>query len=1248
MTTPPVPDLLPPDAPSRAAPDRSRSDLLPGPDLSRTGGMVPATPAPTAPPATDTGTPASAFGGMAAAGLRVALGSGLSLKAEQLAAQGVDLSTGPQPLPGVVLRRAAYADRKLRISGDVTIPAVAAGEVVITVDRDGKPRLTGGLRRTLAIPALGNPTVSLTLDEAGAVAGAVENIRLVPPTLGRLRSTVTADLRIAAGRLSGRGTADLQYPGLGTAAMAFRFSEAGLFSGEGRLLLTPPFLPPVQADIAVDEALNLTAQATVNLAGLGSSIPGLVISSGTLVLAYRNGEPSGAVTGLVAAYRNLAGVEIARLVADRATGFTGEGSFTLAVPMIEPVRGVVRVRPEGVSGSLTIAERSFPKGLPVRSGKIVVSLAEDGTVGFRGTVGVDLGPAGRGSLTAAYDQGTFALGADMNLTIPGLRPVHVTVAYADGQISGRADIPVDAERLLGLTGNVTVQYEQGLWSGASALTFSADNGKLSGTVNVTVAQTEKGDLQVGGSGTVTAQLMPKIAGTLTATILPGGGVDVSGTITVTDPVELFPETRTEKELLSLSRNIPLWAILVAVIRLKAGIRAGIGPGVFRNISVTGSYTIGATDADPSFSVTGELYIPAFVEGWVSFGAGLGLDVLLGSLTGGIEGVGTAGLYGAISIVPELSYQDGDWAIEGDATLAAGARLKLGLNAWAEVEALLVTVWEKEWKLAEVVMPVGPDLALRAHMAYRFGHPEPPTLDFTTSDIDADALIQGAMPKDGPPPSGAREALENKAEWKGQLRELRTTPVPPKLAAEAGQEAKPPEPPAKPPATEPPRPKPPETGPPAGSPDPTRNPSPGNQAARSAAVDRAAEPDDKIPPAVPSAQLPAPDKPRYPGPITIATLDEPPVTLPRTREQETEDVNAAKRAIQAVAASTTDTDALDNYFPRIKSRFGLSSIGYRGDFATGFVVAIEINPSASEQPAEKLSGTGLPSLLPARKTKVDYRSRTLSRPGFGPFPVGTRMVAAPLGPDHPLGTKPAAQEDLMALLPEDEYIRGHLLNMNLGGPGEMQNLFPITRSANATHESQIERWVKKWVNEDQYWVEYSVEVVGGEKLEPLPGGRSFVRSELKVEAAIIKSDLSKADPVSTVITSHYQVKSESETPIEAEAIAKLEAGLPPGLKPDRKVAVQVAESGVTHPVFPAEVEKDITGLFSALHTETRVSERLQTYREIGPERARVLLLAYREMQARPDKGDRRILGLEPDEKAGLTLACAIWMSGPTKK
>ncbi len=69
-----------------------------------------------------------------------------------------------------------------------------------------------------------------------------------------------------------------------------------------------------------------------------------------------------------------------------------------------------------------------------------------------------------------------------------------------------------------------------------------------------------------------------------------------------------------------------------------------------------------------------------------------------------------------------------------------------------------------------------------------------------------------------------------------------------------------------------------------------------------------------------------------------------------------------------------------------------------------------------------------------------------------------------------GSKPGSgQDDLMSKLvvnpkkkSEFKYIRGHLLNENLGGKGENVNLFPITANANSQHLHSTEKFIKEWV------------------------------------------------------------------------------------------------------------------------------------------------------------------------------------------
>ncbi|WP_224824340.1 hypothetical protein [Cognatishimia sp. MH4019] len=1109
--------------------------------------QVPARPEPAQTPASAqdqeaaAAVPASAWGLLDDGSFKARLGTGLTIAADLLESGQIDLSTLPNPVPGLALKTATFRRNRLDISADVAVPGLDEAELTVRINSDGDARIRGRASRQLNIAALGNPSVSLTISEEGAIGGSVtvEGADMAPSIAG-LTAEGGGTLTIDDGKISGNGTVTLSYRDLGNGTVNFDFGENGAFSANGTLTITPPFADEITAEISGDNAGNLSAEATITAGELSTPIAGLELNGGTITIGYDNGDPSLSVADFTATYRNLGTVTIASASLGRDRRISGNGSFEVNLPAMDPVVGTLRLANGAVSGSVTVSASDFPDGLPITSGSITATLSENGALGFSGTVGVDLGPAGTGSLSASYSEtGDLAIGAEVDLTVPGLQGAHVSLAYVNGDIQGEAQVPIDTVALPGLGGEVTVRFAEGRWSGETEMSYSADNGKLSGTIRVTLAQTEEGDLQVGGGGSVTAQLMPRLAGTLEATILPEGGIDISGAIEVTEPLELFPEKRLDKELFKYSQNIPLWAMLVAVIRVRAGIRAGIGPGVFRNIRVEGSYTIGADEADPTFSITGEMYIPAFAEAYVAFGAGLGLDVLLGSLTGGIEGVATAGIYGAISVVPELNYADGDWSIEGVATIAAGARLTLGLNAWAEIEALFVTVWEREWKLAEHVMSVGPDLALQAKMNYVFGSGEAPELEMTTSDIDTDKLIQDAMPKDGPGPSGAREALKNKAEWKGALKEKREAEMPAE-AENAGKPGKPPEPAARPPK----RSKVPDpNADPKDKPVPKTTPSQKTSGSQTALQD-AAKPDPSVRGAAPESEVPNAGQPRYPKPLTMKTLEEAPATLPRTKKQEKEDVDAAASMIQIISRSASDSDALDDYFPAIKRRFRLSHLAFVGDFKKGFRVKGGINPNLDESVYEPIRGENDPAASGSRDSKVDWKREKR----FGSV-VGLEMIADPIGPDHPAGSspKPGIQPTLMNKLPtigsvaaappgqtipgNQLYIRGHLLNDNVGGPGLTYNLFPITVNANSEHKNQIEKHVKRWVNDDRYWVRYTVTV--DEKDTNLASygaagfvGPGYVNANFIAEASVIDTNLNSVPELTrnVVIRSRFPLPS----------------------------------------------------------------------------------------------------------------------------
>lgn len=135
----------------------------------------------------------------------------------------------------------------------------------------------------------------------------------------------------------------------------------------------------------------------------------------------------------------------------------------------------------------------------------------------------------------------------------------------------------------------------------------------------------------------------------------------------------------------------------------------------------------------------------------------------------------------------------------------------------------------------------------------------------------------------------------------------------------------------------------------------------------------------------------------------------------------------------------------------------------------------------------------------RKTSINFRTSTLTVGGVSCM-VGTYMSAV-LDPKDvvrgSLSTEDTVQTELMRQIyhidhdPQKEgddvyansknkYVKGHLLNHDLGGPGLCFNLFPITNYANSQHKNKVEMPVKKLLsdtlNEDKgECIKYDVEV-----------------------------------------------------------------------------------------------------------------------------------------------------------------------------
>ncbi len=997
--------------------------------VMRSGTSVIQRQAAAAPPPAPTGADASGY-------FVVGLGA-LKIKQEDIArakAKGTfrkDLSG--MSLPGLKLKdltldvnRSSGDIKGGRVATEMTIPYVkfpGRGGPIIEIDKDGKTSLSA--KANLDVPALNSPPISLEIKDGEVSADAtIAADKLKPAGLPKLKiPRASVRVGIVKGKLYGSGDVSLEYQGLATGDFNVSFKD-GAPTGKGAVDLTPDYLKGARATLDVTEG-KLKGDLTLPAAKLSPPVPGLKITNGTVSVGMENSKLSGKGENVTFEYRSLgAGVLNFTIAQDH---IEGSGSLDVSIPGLVPVKGDIRYAGGRLSGKATITADKFPKGLPIKGGTITVLLDEKGDISGRGSVGIDLLGAGRGEFKFGYEKGIADLSAEVELIkIPGLETGRILIGVQDGKLAGEGEIGVAPKQIPGLSGNLLVAYKDDRFSGKAKLAYAKD--KLAGSVELFLNQDAKGKMLLGGSGDVTARLTDWLTGKVHIDVLPDATTKIAGQLKA-DDVELFPEKKADRELFSISQNIPLWAVLVAVIRLRGGVRAGVGPGKLRGITAEGEFSTIPGEI-PSFSITGELFIPAYAEAYIAFGAGLGLDVVIGSLTGGIEAVGTAGIYGAVSVIPEIAYQGGNFSISGTATLAAGAKLKLGLQAWAEVEAFWITVWSNEWKLAEWMWDVGPELALQAQMNYVFGRPEPPTFDFKTSDIDSKRLIQDAMPKDGPKGSGAREALKNTAEWKGKLKEQRKAPsaIPPALAAKQ----------AKAPVPNAPPPKHPKAAPPAGL--KAKDPAKVKEAAAKELKEKA-------------------------GPGKGKELDK------AHQEKWDKGMAALSKLQESARHDPENSKEIDQHLKQIKSMYGFTTLSHRRDGSKWLV-------DAAMSPGKIVVIDAVPDKpLP---TKDEYGP-------LDPRRGGTWMKANPLTKQRYLkgtgvseaGWSPIFRDHVGAHVLKRGgkrlYVEGHLLNNKLGGLGSRQdNLTPLSYSSNRNHWAAIEGPLQQiMAEEDDPMVYYEV-------------------------------------------------------------------------------------------------------------------------------------------------------------------------------
>lgn len=287
-----------------------------------------------------------------------------------------------------------------------------------------------------------------------------------------------------------------------------------------------------------------------------------------------------------------------------------------------------------------------------------------------------------------------------------------------------------------------------------------------------------------------------------------------------------------------------------------------------------------------------------------------------------------------------------------------------------------------------------------------------------------------------------------------------------------------------------------------------------------------------------------------------------------------------------------------------------------------------------------SGAGIAGL----RTQIRYNSGTLSGTGNT---VGTEMIADPLGPDHPMGQEPAGANIWSALLVTDpgqpndrKYIRGHLLNHQLGGSGAAQNLFPITAAANDQHESQFESRIKQWVNHDteRKWVRYQVRVTNirvvinpGQPRTANKIDADFVCSAHMYDPTRPLDGNNRINAIQATIPSRYLGSSD---PTGVSGVARGR---------ETRVASRPEDLAATVALPAGHVYRLNTAIFDSIAsargrrvTITRIRDAMQGVGGIGAETAETVMRAYR-LSTSAGRGADIATSLDTTERSNLTRA-----------
>jgi hypothetical protein len=140
------------------------------------------------------------------------------------------------------------------------------------------------------------------------------------------------------------------------------------------------------------------------------------------------------------------------------------------------------------------------------------------------------------------------------------------------------------------------------------------------------------------------------------------------------------------------------------------------------------------------------------------------------------------------------------------------------------------------------------------------------------------------------------------------------------------------------------------------------------------------------------------------------------------------------------------------------------------------------------------------------TGKDLKTKITWGPKEANTSEGTGVVCDPIGPDHPLGSPTKSGTGISTRVQNfngafsGTWKQGHLLNANLGGPGnDARNLVAISQSTNSEMSNKFEDELQRRINDQGEWLHFKVAVthkkIKDEESRAAMGTQSWIDKQL---------------------------------------------------------------------------------------------------------------------------------------------------------